>query len=124
MKIPSLRAKIGDRDYYLTTLTFDQVSQFVSKVDDHLHKSESLKDLIQRSITNNYLSIKEYILNQPEVFFNSLVLAVYDDYPNWQEIQFKYDETETYQMGLLDFPSNHKIFPVDGQLNIPVKVYT
>lgn len=36
-------------------------------------------------------------------------------YPNWQEIEFKYDETETYQMGLLDFPSQHKIFPVDGQ---------
>src|SRR5699024_5656182 len=26
-----------------------------------------------------------------------------------------YDNIETYQMGLLDFPGNHKIFPVDGQ---------
>ncbi|HEY9084043.1 MAG TPA: DNA sulfur modification protein DndB [Vicingaceae bacterium] len=115
MKIPALRAKIGDWDYYVTTLTFEQVSQFVSKIDEHLHKSESLKDLIQRSITNNFLSIKDYIINQPSVFFNSLVLAVYDDYPNWQEIEFKYDDMETYQMGLLDFPGNHKIFPVDGQ---------
>lgn len=115
MKIPALKAKIGNWDYYVTTLTFEQVSAFVSKIDEHLHKSESLKDLIQRSITNNYLSIKEYIVNQPEVFFNSLVLAVYDDYPNWQEIEFKYEDGETYQMGLLEFPGNHKIFPVDGQ---------
>ena len=115
MKIPALRAKIGDWDYYVTTLTFDQINQFVSKIDEHLHKSESLGDLIQRSITKNFISIKEYIINQPSVFFNSLVLAVYDEYPKWQEIEFKYDETETYQMGLLDFPSQHKIFPVDGQ---------
>lgn len=115
MKIPALKAKIGDWDYYVTTLTFEQVSQYVSKIDEHLHKSESLQDLIQRSITKNFISIKDYIINQPSVFFNSIVLAVYDDYPNWQEIEFKYDDTETYQMGLLDFPANHKIFPVDGQ---------
>lgn len=115
MKIPALRSKIGDWDYYVTTLTFEQVSQYVSKIDDQLHKSDSLKDLIQRSITNNFLSIKDYIINQPSVFFNSLVLAVYDNYPDWQEIEFKYDGMETYKMGLLDFPSKHKIFPVDGQ---------
>jgi len=115
MKIPALRSKIGDWDYYVTTLTFEQVSKYVSRIDEQLHKSDSLKDLIQRSITNNFVSIKDYIINQPSVFFNSLVLAVYDDYPNWQEIEFKYEGMETYKMGLLDFPSNHKIFPVDGQ---------
>lgn len=115
MKVPALRANIGTWDYYVTTLTFEQVAGFVSKIDDQLHKSESLRDLIQRSITNNYLSIKDYILNQPDVFFNSLVLAVYDDYPDWREIEFKYDGEETYQMGLLEFPGEHKIFPVDGQ---------
>ena len=115
MKIPALKAKIGNWDYYVTTLTFKQVETYVSKIDDNLHKSESLKDLIQRSITNNFKSIKEYILNQPEVFFNSLVLAVYNDYPNWREIEFKYEDGETYQMGLLEFPGSHKIFPIDGQ---------
>lgn len=115
MKIPALRANIGTWTYYVTTLSFEQVAIFVSKIDDQLHKSESLRDLIQRSITNNYVSIKEYILNQPDVFFNSLVLAVYDDYPDWREIEFKYDEDEIYQMGLLEFPGEHKVFPVDGQ---------
>ena len=115
MKIPALKAHIGTWDYYVTTLTFQQITDFVSKVDDQLHKSESLKDLIQRSITENYISIKEYILKQPELFFNSLVLAVYDDYPEWRGIEFIYDGIETYKMGLLEFPGEHKIFPIDGQ---------
>jgi len=115
MKIPALRAKIGNWDYYVTTLTFEQVNLYVSKIDDQLHKSESLNDLIQRSITKNYVKIKDYILNQPELFFNSIVLAVYDEYPNWREIEFKYEGMETYQMGVLEFPGEHKIFPVDGQ---------
>jgi DNA sulfur modification protein DndB len=115
MRIPALKAKIGTWDYYITVLTFKQVSDFISKIDDQLHKSQSLKELIQRSITQNYLSIKEYVLKQPELFFNSLVLAVYDDYPDWREIEFKYDDFETYEMGLLEFPGKHKIFPVDGQ---------
>jgi len=115
MKIPAIRASVGDWTYYVTTLTFSQVNKYVSKVDEQLHKSKSLKELIQRSVSNNYLSIKEYILNQPELFFNSLVLAVYDDYPNWREIEIKYEDEETYQLGLLEFPGEHKIFPIDGQ---------
>lgn len=115
MKIPAIRAKIGNWTYYITTMTFDQVATHVSKVDDELHKSASLKELIQRSISENYISIKSYILNQSELFFNSLVLAVYNDYPIWQEIELKYDNGEIYHVGLLDFPKAHKIFPVDGQ---------
>lgn len=115
MKIPAIRAHIGNWTYYVSTLTFQEINEHVSKIDQELHKSENLRELIQRSITNNYLSIKDYILNQKELFFNSLVLAVYDDYPDWKEIELNYDNNETYIVGLLDFPSKHKIFPVDGQ---------
>lgn len=115
MNVPAIRAKMGDWTYYVTTLSFEQVANHVSIVDDELHKSKSLNELIQRSITNNYQRIRDYILNQPELFFNALVLAVYDDYPNWREIEFKYGDEEIYQMGILEFPHSHKIFPVDGQ---------
>lgn len=59
MKIPALRAHIGDWTFYVTTLTFEQVNQNVSRIDDELHKSETLKDAIQRSITNNFISIRD-----------------------------------------------------------------
>jgi DNA sulfur modification protein DndB len=115
MKIPAIRAKMGTWTYYVSTLTFQQVNDYVSRVDEELHKSESLKQLIQRSVTNNYKSIKEYIEKQPELFFNSLVLAVYDDYPDWREIEVKYEDFETHRIGVLEFPGSHKIFPLDGQ---------
>jgi DNA sulfur modification protein DndB len=115
MKIPAIRAKIGDWTYYITTLTFQQISENVEKIDDEIYSSDLLKDLLQRSITDNYIKIKEYIVKQEEMFFNSLVLAVYDDYPDWISIEMKYDDEEHYDMGLLNFPGNHKIIPVDGQ---------
>lgn len=115
MKIPAIKSKIGNWDYYITTLTFEQVSEKVSRIDDQLHHSQSLNDLIQRSITKNYQSIRDYIINQSELFFNSLVLAVYDNYPNWEAVTIKYEDEEYHAMGFLDFPGEHKIFPVDGQ---------
>lgn len=115
MKIPAIRGVMGGHTFYITTLTFQQVNDYISKVDDELHSSDSLKNLIQRSITNNYKSIKEYILNQPEMFFNSLVLAVYNNYPTWQEVELSYDNDEHFNMGILSFSGQHKIFPVDGQ---------
>ncbi|SEF67255.1 DNA sulfur modification protein DndB [Sphingobacterium lactis] len=115
MKIPAIRGYIGDWVYYTTNLTFEQVSQYVSRVDNELHNAKNLNELIQRSITNNFKGIKEYILNQPEVFFNALVLAAYDSYPDWIEVELSYDNNETYNVGLLDFPDKHKIFPIDGQ---------
>ena len=115
MKVPAIRSKIGELTYYITSLTFDQIKNYVSPINDQLHTSETLRDLIQRSITQNYISIKNYILNQPEMFFSSLVLAVYDNYPEWQEIEVSYGEEEYNGIGLLNFPGQHKIFPVDGQ---------
>ncbi|MBD8083015.1 DNA sulfur modification protein DndB [Chryseobacterium caseinilyticum] len=115
MKIPAIRGFVGDWVYYTTNLTFEQISTNVSRIDDELHKAKSLNELIQRSITNNYKGIRDYILNQPEVFFNALVLAAYDSYPDWIEVELKYDNEETFKVGLLDFPDKHKIFPIDGQ---------
>jgi len=115
MKIPAIRGYIGDWIYYTTNLTFEQVSTYVSRVDNELHEAKSLNELIQRSITNNFKGIRDYIINQPEVFFNALVLAAYDSYPDWIEVELTYDDMESYQVGLLDFPAQHKIFPIDGQ---------
>lgn len=115
MKIPAIRGIIGETVYYITTLNFEQIDRYVVKIEDHFHQSKILQDLIQRSVTNNYINIKDYILKQRDFFFTSIVLAVYDDYPDWQEIRLTYNNEETFKVGLLDFPGNHIIFPVDGQ---------
>lgn len=116
MKLPAIRAQIGVWKYYVSTMTFSDIDKFVKKVDDELHQSSTLSEMIQRSITDNYKKIKEYIINQNERFFNSLVLAVYDGNPEWVEVELNYgDDEEYFNMGFLKLNGQEKIFPVDGQ---------
>jgi len=115
MKIPAIRGKIGNTTYYITNLTFQQISYLVKKVDNELHTSNSLKEMLQRSLTDNYTQIKNYILNSDDHFFDSLVLAVYDGEPKWTEVRYEIDDEMYYNIGLIELSGHEKIFPVDGQ---------
>lgn len=114
-KIPVIQAIIGTWTYYTGVLSFEEISQYVSPINDELHKSKSLSDAIQRSITDNYIAIKEYILNQDERFFNAIVLAIYDGNPNWIEVELEMEGESFYNLGFLSLTGEEKIFPVDGQ---------
>ena len=115
MKIPAIRAKIGIWVYYMAALKFSDVIKCIND-PTKIHKSEMLNELLQRGITSNVKSIADYIANQEERFFNSLVLAVYDGDPKWHEVRLDYgDDEEYYDIGLLEMTGEEKIFPVDGQ---------
>lgn len=114
-KIPAIRGTIGNWVYYCATLSLNEIKENVKPINDELHKSKSLSDAIQRSITDNFKAIKDYILNQEERFFNSLVLAVYDGDPNWVEVELELDDEEFFNLGFLTLSGEEKIFPVDGQ---------
>jgi DNA sulfur modification protein DndB len=115
LRIPALVSQMGDWSYYISSMTFEQISSYVSKVDKELHKSEKLSELIQRSITSNYINIKDYIINHEDRFFNSIVLAVYEGDPQFREIDFEFEEKRYGTLGLLEFTGQEVIFPVDGQ---------
>lgn len=116
MKLPAIRAAIGDWVYYIATMRFKDVSIHVKRVDNELHNSILLKEMLQRSITSNYKNIAHYIETQQERFFNALVLAVYDGQPKWHEVRLQYDTGEDfYDLGVLELTGDEKIFPVDGQ---------
>ena len=115
IKIPAIRGKIGNTIYYVANLTFMQINKMVKKIDSELHTSNSLKEEIQRSLSDNYIQIKEYILNKEDRFFDSLVLAVYDGDPRWTEVRYEIDDETYSNVGLLELTGNEKIFPVDGQ---------
>jgi DNA sulfur modification protein DndB len=116
MKLPAIRAVIGDWVYYIATMRFKDVSIHVKRVDNELHSSILLKEMLQRSITSNYKNIAHYIETQQERFFNALVLAVYDGQPKWHEVRLQYDTGEDfYDLGVLELTGDEKIFPVDGQ---------
>ena len=115
MKIPAIQGKIGETVYYSTNLTFEQIKGLVKKVDNELHTSNSLKEQIQRSLSDNHTKIRDYILNRQDHFFNALVLAVYDGEPKWTEIRYELEEESFHNVGVLELSGDEKIFPVDGQ---------
>lgn len=115
MKKLALRENSGDWIYYLTSLKYSEIKKYVSPINKELHTSKTLSEMIQRSLTDNVDKIANYIKNQNEHFFNALVLAVYDGDPQWQEIELDYGYGETYELGILEFTGEEKIFPVDGQ---------
>jgi DNA sulfur modification protein DndB len=116
MKTPAIRASIGSWVYYVATMSFKEISKYVKRVDNELHKSDLLKTMLQRSITDNYKSIAKYIETQEERFFNALILAVYDGEPQWHEVRLEYDDGEEfYNLGILELTDDVKIFPIDGQ---------
>ena len=115
LNIPAIRGVLGGIIYYTSSFTFKQIATLVSPINDELHTSTSLKDQLQRSLTENHKSITSYILSQKEHFFNALVLAVYDGDPIWNEIEVGFNGEDYYNMGFLRLSGEEKIFPVDGQ---------
>lgn len=98
-RFPALRAKVGVWIYYVSTMSFADVAKLVSPINDELHKSTLLSEMIQRSITENYKDIANYLLTQEERFFNALILAVYNGQPKWNEICIdNVDATDEYSI--------------------------
>lgn len=116
LKMPSIRSKMGIWMYYVGTLSFREVAEYVHPINDELHKSVLLSQMIQRSITENYKSIANYLITQEERFFNALILAVYDGQPEWNEVRIDdVGNSDSYSLGILTLTGKEKIFPVDGQ---------
>lgn len=110
MKIPAIKGKIGETIYYIANLTFQQINQLVKRVDSELHTSTSLREEIQRSLSDNYIKIKQYILNREDHFFNSLVLAVYDGQPIWTEIRYELEDEWFYNVGVCTLMEKKRFF--------------
>lgn len=82
MILPAIRGYIGTTVYYTTNIRFKDLVELVNRLNsDELYKSASLKNALQRSLTDNYIKIKEYILKHKDHFFNAMVLAVFDGDP-------------------------------------------
>lgn len=125
LKVPGLRARMGDWIYYISFLRLKDVADRVS-IAQKLHTSKALRDLIQREVDQSVHSgsIRRYLLQQDQRLFNALVIAVYGGAPAWVEL--KIDDTGKTGMGTLPnymkgalgvlvFDGTEKLFAVDGQ---------
>jgi len=116
MILPAIRGYIGETVYYITNLKFKDLASLVNRrSSEELYKSGQLKEALQRSLTDNYLKIKDYILKHPDHFFNAMVLAVYDGDPQWREVRYEVDDVMYGNVGLLELNGDEQIFPLDGQ---------
>ena len=116
MKIPVIKGRIGSWIYYVGTMTFGQIaSEQMNASVDEIYKATCLSELLQRHLSDNYNSIKNYLLKESDRFFNAIILAIFDGDPQWLEVEFKGDEKDYTTVGFLEFTGEEKIFPVDGQ---------
>ena len=121
--IPALRAHMGDWIYYVTFLRMEQVAEQIH-IAEEIHSSNTLKDMIQRQITDRAQQISEYLLKQPQRFFNSLIIGVYGGSPNWYELTigtnplFDADDLPRELegvLGILRLDGTQILFAIDGQ---------
>ena len=118
--LPALRAKMGDWVYYISFMSMQEIASRVSVIDD-IHTSASLKDWLQRKLTNNSVRITEYLIGQEQRLFNAIVVGTYGGKPNWHEMSVTGrglvevpDETEG-TMGFLELRGDETLFAIDGQ---------
>ncbi len=78
LKVPVVRSKMGVWMYYMGSLSFREVVNYIDPIYNELHKSEMLSQMMQKSIAENSESIANYLVTQEERFFNALILAVYN----------------------------------------------
>jgi DNA sulfur modification protein DndB len=123
--LPSIRSCVGDWNYYVTTLTFDEVSRLV-KSPDEVHERKRLAEWIQReAIEAHSGAIAQYIANNPQRFLGSLIVGVYGGSPDWTPIKVKIansadisdEQMERVEgcLGLLQLSGGEKLFAIDGQ---------
>jgi DNA sulfur modification protein DndB len=123
IKLPCLRGRMGDWMYYVTLLKFKDLAERISMVPD-IHKNKELSRWIQREVSDRSEDIVEYIKNQPQHFFNSIICGIYGGKPHWQELdilesQAKLNEEDKEYLGktfgILTLGGDEKIFAIDGQ---------
>ncbi len=123
--LPSLRSRVGDWNYYVTTLSFEEVAELI-KAPDEIHERKKLAEWIQReAIESHAEAIAEYIVGNPQRFLGSLIVGVYGGSPNWTPLNVKVPEDEGIsddqleriegRLGLLRLSGAEKLFAIDGQ---------
>lgn len=124
--LPALRGTFGDWTYYSAVIPLAELANRVAFASE-IHTNKGLSELIQRSLKGGThggraLDIANYLLREPERFFNSLVVAVYGGTPQWVPLSVNQplDGTPSlgeaiHSLGVLQMSGTEKLFAVDGQ---------
>ena len=123
---PSLRGTFGDWTYYSCLMPAKDVTARVS-FSDEIHPNKALSSLIQRTLkAGRAKEIGDYLLREPQRFFNSMVVAVYGGEPVWHgfsNFRPQFDDIDLSDVpedaedsvGFLSFTGEEKLWALDGQ---------
>lgn len=124
--LPALRGIMGKWVYYSCLMPLDEIAARVRYADE-IHEHKALSDMIQRKLkTGRSKEIAAYLENQPDRFFNSLVVATYKGEPNWigltdlrakksQVALADLSEETVASVGFLTLRGDEELFALDGQ---------
>jgi DNA sulfur modification protein DndB len=121
---PGLRARMGERWYYVTTMTFADVARWVRPVDE-IHERAEFKTWLQRLVKEQRkVQIAEYLRIKPQRFFNAVVVGIYGGEPEWLPVtvdntrkleDVELGERQATAYGVISISGNEEIFAIDGQ---------
>lgn len=124
--LPALHGRMGERRYYSVVMRLADIATRVNYAEE-IHDSKELSEFIQRRLKESRASqIADYLQNNSERFFSSLVVAVYGGDPLWYDagdISFSegldpkptLPENIADRLGFLHLSGDEKLFALDGQ---------
>lgn len=117
---------MGDWVYYSSLMNLKELSERVNYASE-IHNNVELSKMIQRQLrAKRSAQIAQYLLNQEERFFNSLVVATYGGRPNWHAIDTIQQKSKGHELndldvetvssvGFLTLHGDERLFALDGQ---------
>lgn len=120
--LPALRANMGVWNYYICFLRMEDAVARISIAQD-IHTSETLRDLLQRRLTDRSSQIADYLILQNQRFFNAIVVGTYGGSPKWYELEINLADTDLEELpenlngtiGVLVLDGTETLFAIDGQ---------
>jgi len=125
LSLPCLRGSIGDWNYYNVLISFKELH----RIDNNhiIKETKSLDKWLQRDLSDRKDKIRDYLLNESQRYFNSIIVGVYGDMPDWYALDLKeiaknfnlnIGNQVQESLGILSLTGNEILFTIDGQHRI------
>jgi len=114
--IPVIKGKMGTHDYFVGTMTFQDLGAKVQFYHD-LENTKELDRLLQRELGKRSLEMTEYLLKQKERFYGAIIIAAWGGNPNFIKVRMEDHPLldDDFNFGLLKFDGRQQYFALDGQ---------
>ena len=123
-RFPALQARMGDWDYYITTLTLEEVATRLQPATE-IVTSPGMNNWIQRRVMpGRAKTIAGYLIEREQRFFPSIVVGVYLGAPTWYPISVEDNEIlgtpgleprSREILGILELDGTERLYAIDGQ---------